>query len=89
MTRSRGEWRRQDRKLGSLLDALDSLGLSASTAVVFHSDHGYHLGEGGLWRKMTNFELATRVPLIIRAPAAPHAGGSGAPRTFDRCRSKL
>ena len=63
-----------DRKLGSLLDELATLGLEQTTAVVLHGDHGWHLGEGGEWRKMTNFELATRVPLIIRAPwLAPHA----------------
>lgn len=57
-----------DRKLGALMDELDTLGLAPSTAVVFHSDHGWHLGEGGMWRKFTNFEAATRVPLIVRAP---------------------
>jgi iduronate 2-sulfatase len=57
-----------DRKLGALLTELDVLRLTASTAVVLHGDHGWHLGEGGAWQKFTNFEAATRVPLIIRAP---------------------
>ena len=57
-----------DRKLGELLGELHVLGLESSTAVVLHGDHGWHLGEGGEWRKMTNFEAATRVPLIVRAP---------------------
>lgn len=57
-----------DRKLGRLMQALDDLGLSNNTAIVFHGDHGWQLGEHGQWRKMTNFEIATRVPLIIKAP---------------------
>lgn len=57
-----------DRKLGELLTELDVLHLENCTAVILHGDHGWHLGEGGEWRKMTNFEHATRVPLIIRAP---------------------
>ncbi len=36
--------------------------------VSFHADHGWQLGEHGEWRKMTNFELGVRVPLMIRAP---------------------
>jgi iduronate 2-sulfatase len=57
-----------DRKLRPLLDALSSRGLENDTAIVFHSDHGWSLGEQGLWRKFTNFELATRVPLIVSVP---------------------
>jgi iduronate 2-sulfatase len=57
-----------DRKLGVLMDALNELGLTQNTAIVLHGDHGWHLGEHGEWRKFTNFELATRVPLIISAP---------------------
>jgi len=36
--------------------------------VALFGDHGWHLGEGGLWAKYTNMEHATRVPLMIRAP---------------------
>ena len=51
-----------------MLDALAERGLQNNTAIVFHSDHGWSLGEQGLWRKFTNFELSTRVPLIISVP---------------------
>lgn len=57
-----------DSNIGKLLDELDSLGLTDSTLVAMMGDHGWQLGELNEWRKMTNFELGVRVPLIIRAP---------------------
>jgi len=57
-----------DSQLGRVLDELDSLGLANDTAVVFHADHGWSLGENGEWEKFTVWEAGTRVPLIVRAP---------------------
>ncbi|MBI4581035.1 MAG: sulfatase [Planctomycetes bacterium] len=57
-----------DAQIGRVLDELERLDLTDRTIVVLWGDHGWHLGEHGLWCKHTNFEVATRSPLILRAP---------------------
>ncbi len=64
-----------DALIGRLLDELERQNLLENTVIVLWSDHGFHLGELDLWCKTTNFELDTRVPLII---SSPQRGGSGA-----------
>ncbi len=63
-----------DVQVGRVLDELDHLGLRESTIVVLWGDHGYHLGENGLFTKMTNFELGTHAPLIVSMPKQVTAG---------------
>jgi iduronate 2-sulfatase len=57
-----------DAQVGRIVAELERLGLRDSTAIVFTSDHGYHLGEHGFWQKSNLHEEVTRVPLIISAP---------------------
>ena len=65
-----------DAQIGRVLQELERSGLSDNTIIVLYGDHGYHLGEQGLWGKTTNFELDTRVPLIVRTPGMTAAGKS-------------
>ena len=57
-----------DEQVGRVLDELDRLGLRESTAVVFTSDHGYHLGEHDFWQKSNLHEEVLRVPLVMSVP---------------------
>lgn len=57
-----------DDQVGRLLAALKSAGVDRDTIVILTGDHGDMLGERGLWYKMSFFEWATRVPLVVCAP---------------------
>lgn len=70
-----------DAQLGKVLDALKEKGLDKNTIIILWGDHGWHLGDHGLWNKHTNFENATRVPLIIFDPSIA-SGKSDTPVEF-------
>lgn len=57
-----------DAQIGLLLNELEHLKRFENTIVILCSDHGWHLGEQSAWGKMTNFEIATRVPMIVAGP---------------------
>jgi len=57
-----------DAQIGRVLDELDRLGLRDNTIVVLWGDHGWNLGEHGLWCKHCNFETSLHSPLIVRGP---------------------
>ncbi|TVS11472.1 MAG: DUF4976 domain-containing protein [Planctomycetaceae bacterium] len=63
-----------DAQIGKIMDELDRLGLAENTVVVIWSDHGFHLGEHGLWCKHCNFDKVIKAPLIVRAPGIESIG---------------
>ncbi len=65
-----------DAQIGRLWQALEQRELTDNTIVVLWGDHGWKLGEHQSWCKMTNYEIDTRVPLLVVAPNADHPGRS-------------
>ncbi|MEC8513280.1 MAG: sulfatase-like hydrolase/transferase [Planctomycetota bacterium] len=63
-----------DRQVGRVLDALEEAGLAESTIVVLWSDHGFHLGESGVWGKHTLLDRSLHSPMMIRAPGVTVPG---------------
>ena len=57
-----------DAQIGKLLDALEAQNILENTVIVLWGDHGYHLGDHTEWCKHSNFEQATRIPLMFAGP---------------------
>ncbi|HBE96643.1 MAG TPA: iduronate-2-sulfatase [Verrucomicrobiales bacterium] len=64
-----------DAQIGLVLDELDKSGERDNTIIMLWGDHGWHLGDMGVWGKATNYEIATRVPFIVQAPGKDKAVG--------------
>ena len=72
-----------DAQLGKVMAALDETGLAKNTIVVLWGDHGWHLGDHGMWCKHTNYEEATRIPLLVAVPGQKGAATSALVETVD------
>ena len=60
-----------DAQIGKMIAALEEAGVRENTIIMLWSDHGWHLGDMGVWGKATNYEIATRVPMMIWTPEMP------------------
>ena len=74
-----------DAQVGRLLDRLGELKLAKKTIVILWGDHGWQLGEHGMWDKHSNFETSTRAPLIIRVPGQTPGRSRALVEFVDMC----
>ncbi len=65
-----------DAQIGKVMNELDRLQLADNTIVVLWGDHGFHLGDLGIWTKHTNYEQANRIPIVFVAPGIAKANSS-------------
>ena len=65
-----------DAQVGHMIKALEEAGIRDNTIIIVWGDHGWHLGDMGIWGKATNYEIATRVPLMIWTPTMEVRGKS-------------
>jgi iduronate 2-sulfatase len=63
-----------DAMIGQVLNKLYQTGLDKKTVVILVGDHGYLLGEHGLWTKMKLWEEDMIAPMIISYPGMPNRG---------------
>ena len=71
-----------DAQVGLLMKTLEETSIADHTIVCVWGDNGWHLGEHGHWGKVTNYEDATRVPLIISTPGQKHGNRVTKPVEF-------
>ena len=71
--------------MGKILKKLEETGADKNTIVVLWGDHGWNLGEHGIWGKHNLFDVALKSPLIIYAPgmAEPGEKALGIVETLD------
>ena len=67
-----------DSQIGRVMDALKELDLDKNTIVILFGDHGWNLGEHGLWCKHCNFYTSLRSTLMVKVPWMTHGSRSDA-----------
>ena len=74
-----------DAQVGRVMKRLEESGAKENTIVILWGDHGWHLGEHGVWGKHTLFEESLRSPLIVsyRGLRKPGASSRSMVETLD------
>lgn len=67
-----------DRNVGRVLAALDEQGVAGNTLVVFISDHGYNIGQHGIWHKGNGHWMVQNPP-----PGTENIPKGQRPNLFD------
>jgi arylsulfatase A-like enzyme len=57
-----------DEQVGRILAALDAMGITENTIVIYAGDNGHFWGEHGLYDKRLAYEESIRIPFIVRYP---------------------
>ncbi len=57
-----------DAMIGRVLEGLKANGMDQNTIVILWGDHGWSLGDHGLWCKHSTFNVAMQTPLLLRVP---------------------
>jgi arylsulfatase A-like enzyme len=73
-----------DAQVGRILDQLEASGLAEDTVVLLTADHGFQLGEHGLWFKNFLYRESTHIPFILADPALPESHGRSCPALVDQ-----
>jgi len=73
-----------DAQVGRILDALEETGQAEQTLILLTADHGFQLGEHGLWFKNFLYRESTHIPLILADPRKPESHGVTCPALVDQ-----
>jgi len=71
-----------DFQIGKIIETLKEKNLDKNTIIVVFGDHGWHLGDHSLWNKHSNFEQATRSPLMVYVPDGNTSVSVSSPTEF-------
>ena len=73
-----------DVQVGRILDALEESGHAEDTVIVLTADHGFQLGEHGLWFKNFLYRESTHIPFILSDPRQNATHGQTCPALVDQ-----
>lgn len=73
-----------DAQVGRILDQLEASGQAQNTVVLLTADHGFQLGEHGLWFKNFLYRESTHIPFIVADPRRPESHGRNCSALIDQ-----